>query len=357
VVAVGARLEDVVRFGAEHGEYAGISGPAEIEAFVARVVQGFSGDRDVAGEVELAGGRWLLVNRHRTSDGGHVAIRTDVTALKRQQTELEAANRKLQTHAAELAALATKLEEEKERADAANQEKSVFLAGMSHELRTPLNGILGFADMIAQEIFGPVTPSRYKEYADLIHQSGTHLLSLINDILDLSKIEAGKVELRIEVLSPRRIAEAAITLVARPARDRDIRLAVDIDPDCSALHADERACKQMILNLLSNAVKFTPSGSEVRLSIARAAEGGVDIAISDSGPGMTPEELTTALALYGQVDRSGGFHVDGTGLGLPLTKAMAELHGGRLEIVSRKGAGTTAIIHLPAVTSLQRQTA
>ena len=354
VVAVGARLEDVVRYGAKNGEYAGISTFAEAEAFVSRVMASFASESDVSGEVALSDGRWLLVNRHRTADGGHVAIRTDVTALKSQQRDLEAANRKLQDHAAELAALASKLDEEKQRADAANREKSIFLAGMSHEIRTPLNGILGFADMITQEIYGPVTPVRYRDYADLIHQSGAHLLSLINDILDLSKIEAGKAELHIEALRPRVLAESAVTLVARLARDNDVRLVVDIDPNCDAVHADERSAKQMILNLLSNAVKFTPSGGEVRLSIC-STHGGAEIAVSDTGLGMTSEELRTALAVYGQVDGITS-RLNGTGLGLPLTKALAELHGGRLEIVSGRGVGTTATIHLPKGPARQRQT-
>ena len=354
VLAVGARLEDVVRFGAAHGEYAGITTPAAVEDFVARLIGSFAGAGDASGEVALADGRWLLVNRHRTADGGHVAIRTDVTALKRQQRDLEAANRKLQDHAAELAALASKLDEEKRRADAANQEKSIFLAGMSHEIRTPLNGILGFADMIIQEIYGPVTPSRYRDYAEHIHQSGTHLLSLINDILDLSKIEAGKAELHIEALRPSVVAEAAVTLVARLARDQDVRLSVDIDPACDAIHADERSLKQMIINLLSNAVKFTPRGGDVRLSIRCARGTGADIAVSDTGPGMTAEELKTALSAYGQVDGVTS-RLNGTGLGLPLTKALAELHGGRLDIVSRKGSGTTATIHLPEGSARLRQ--
>jgi PAS domain S-box-containing protein len=356
VLAVGARLEDVVRYGALHGEYAGIETPEQAEAFVTRVMGNFAGVQDASGEVALADGRWLLVNRHRTADGGHVAIRTDVTELKLQQRDLETANRKLRDHAVELAALAAKLDEEKQRADAANQEKSIFLAGMSHEIRTPLNGILGFADMIGQEIYGPVTPSRYRDYADLIHQSGTHLLSLINDILDLSKIEAGKAELSIEPLRPRAVAEAAVTLVARLARDHDVRLSVDIDPACDAVHADERSCKQMILNLLSNAVKFTPRGGEVRLSIRRAPGDRAEIAVSDTGLGMTAEEVETALAFYGQVNGAAS-RLKGTGLGLPLTKALAELHGGRLEIVSRKGQGTTATIHLPEGSARQSQMA
>lgn len=354
VLEVGARLEDVVRFGAAHGEYAGITTPAEAEDFAARVMDSFAGTSEASGEVALADGRWLLVNRHRTADGGHVAIRTDVTALKRQQRDLEAANRKLQDHAAELAALASKLDEEKRRADAANQEKSIFLAGMSHEIRTPLNGILGFADMIIQEIYGPVTPSRYRDYAEHVHQSGTHLLSLINDILDLSKIEAGKAELRIEALRPGVVAEAAVTLVARLARDQGVRLSVDIDPAGDAIHADERSLKQMIINLLSNAVKFTPRGGDVRLSIRCTRGTGAEIDVSDTGPGMTAEEVKTALSVYGQVDGVTS-RLNGTGLGLPLTKALAELHGGRLEIVSRKGSGTTATIHLPEGSTRLRQ--
>jgi signal transduction histidine kinase len=226
---------------------------------------------------------------------------------------------------------------------------------MSHELRTPLNGILGFADMIVQEIYGPVAPDRYRHYADLIHQSGAHLLSLINDILDLSKIEAGKAEIRIEPLRPRALAETAMTLVARLARDHNVRLSLDIDPECDAVHADERSCKQMILNLLSNAVKFTPRGGEVQLSIRCTGGTAVAIAVSDTGRGMTEAELETALAVYGQVDGGAASRLNGTGLGLPLTKALAELHGGRLEIVSRKGEGTTATIHLPEGSARLRQ--
>jgi signal transduction histidine kinase len=354
---VGARLEDVVRHGAAHGEYAGITTQAEVESFVARVLASFAGERDASGEVALADGRWLLINRHRTADGGHVAIRTDVTALKRQQRDLEAANRKLQSHAEELGALAAKLEEERERADEANREKSIFLAGMSHELRTPLNGILGFAEMMVQEIYGPVSPTRYRDYADLIHQSGGHLLSLINDILDLSKIEAGKAELRIEPLPPRALAEAAVTLVTRLARDNEVQLSVDIDPTCAAVNADERSAKQMILNLLSNAVKFTPPGGAVRLAIRCTRGTGVDIVVTDTGVGMTDDEVRTALEIYGQVNGVGSSRMSGTGLGLPLTKALAELHGGRLEVVSRKGQGTTATIHLPEGSARLRQLA
>jgi signal transduction histidine kinase len=145
-----------------------------------------------------------------------------------------------------------------------------------------------------------------------------------------------------------------VTLVARLARDNDVRLTVDIDPQCDAIHADERSAKQMILNLLSNAVKFTPGGGEVRLSIRCTQESGAEIAVSDDGLGMTPAELETALAVYGQVDGVAS-RLNGTGLGLPLTKALAELHGGRLELVSRKGAGTTATIHLPGGSARLRQ--
>jgi signal transduction histidine kinase len=201
-------------------------------------------------------------------------------------------------------------------------------------------------------LFGPVEPERYREYIELIHNSGELLLSLINDVLDMSKIEAGKMELSIEPLEPASLAESCRTMVIGMARDNSVVVKVEIAPDCTEVHADARAAKQMIINLLSNAVKFTPAGGIVTLSFRNRASfgdktGGVSIAVADNGIGMTPEELQKAMLPFGQVDSELARQRKGTGIGLTLVKSLAELHGGTLDIVSAKDLGTTATLSLP----------
>jgi PAS domain S-box-containing protein len=268
-----------------------------------------------------------------------LSVGLNVTAMKRARDELQAKN-------TALTAAAEELREAQIAAEDSNRAKSRFLAHMSHELRTPLNGIIGFADIIRAGLFGPIEPERYREYVELIHNSGELLLSLINDILDMSKIEAGKMELSIEPLETLSLAESCRTMVIGMARDNSVVVKIEIAPDCTEVHADARAAKQMIINLLSNAVKFTPAGGIVTLSFKKRDEG-VAISVADNGIGMTPEELKKAMQPFGQIDSELARQRKGTGIGLTLVKSLAELHGGRLDMVSAKGQGTTATLLLP----------
>jgi len=235
----------------------------------------------------------------------------------------------------------------KEQAEFANRTKTEFLANMSHELRTPLNAIIGFAEVIKDEMFGPIGIARYADYAKDIHNSGKHLLDLINDILDLSKLEAGKLELREEEVSLRRTVEECMTLIRNRADKSEVRLATEIEPRIGGLRGDERAIKQVMLNLLSNAVKFTPAGGTVTTRLQRVPEG-VAISVSDTGIGMSEAEIKVALSVFGQVDSKIARQHRGTGLGLPISKSLIELHGGRLDIASTPGEGTTMTAVFPA---------
>jgi len=243
--------------------------------------------------------------------------------------------------------LAKELEAARRIADMANITKSQFLANMSHELRTPLNAINGFSELILGEAFGPFQPAKYREYIEFISQAGGHLLSLINDLLDLSKIEAGKMELHVEAVPTEQIVYAAAESVRKMADDRSVALRSDVATDCPILHADPRAIRQILLNLLSNAVKFTPAAGSVTIGVTRNGGDGIHISVADTGIGMTEAEAAKAFELYGQVQSDLTRNTKGTGLGLPLVKSLAELHGGSLSLVSEKGKGTTVTVFLP----------
>jgi len=233
-------------------------------------------------------------------------------------------------------------------AEQANQTQTQFLANMSHELRTPLNAIIGFADLIQAETLGPVGQPRYLDYVKDIAQSGHHLLRIINDILDLSKIEAGHSDLRDEdEFNLAAVIDASLRMI-RPLADRQgVALEVGGDPRGLRLLAVERMICQILLNLLSNAVKFTPKGGRISLGAARGADGGLIVAVTDTGLGMTPDEINVALKPFGQVANAMSRKHAGTGLGLPLAKAMMELHGGSLVIGSAPGKGTTVSLGFP----------
>jgi PAS domain S-box-containing protein len=236
--------------------------------------------------------------------------------------------------------------EERDRAEDANRAKSEFLARMSHELRTPMNAILGFSQMISDEIFGPVGTEHYRDYATDIHRSGEHLLSLINDLLDLSRIEAGKLELEDRQLDIGQVIDDVQRLFVGAAETADVQVEIRVAPELPVLMADQRAVRQMITNLLSNAIKFTDTGGRVIISALRN-EDGLIVAITDTGAGFDQSDLDLVLAPFGRVDKPMVRTVDGTGLGLPIVKNLIELHGGTFTLQSVPGEGTTATLCFP----------
>ena len=235
----------------------------------------------------------------------------------------------------------------KEQAEIANRAKSDLIANMSHELRTPLNAIIGFSSTIKEEVFGPVGHEKYKEYVNDISNSGQHLLDLINDILDVSAFEANGLELNEEFIDLADAIESSAHLIGPRAELGRVDVSISVEPSLPSLYVDRRRFKQVLLNLLSNAVKFTPEGGQVSLSAKINDDGSLAITIADNGIGMKEDEIQKALSAFGQVDSGLNRKHEGTGLGLPLTKGLMELHGGMLEIKSEKGRGTVTIATFP----------
>ena len=311
------------------------------------------GGRAGAREVELHDGRWLQLVERFTSEGGSVVSAADITAIKHKEAERQRATERLHVTITELedreeklSSLARKYEIAMTRAEAANQAKSEFLANMSHELRTPLNAINGFSEIMAGEMFGPLGDARYKGYAADILRSGQHLLSLINDILDMAKIEAGKLTLNYEAVSMKEIVDDAARLMRGRVEEAGLKLLVDA-PDLPTIEADHRGLKQVVLNLLSNAVKFTPEGGDIVVALSREDDDRIRVAVTDTGIGIAADDLARLARPFEQVEGQHSKTTQGTGLGLALTKSLIELHGGTLTMESEPGRGTTVSFDLP----------
>ena len=235
----------------------------------------------------------------------------------------------------------------KEEAERANKSKSEFLANMSHELRTPLNAVIGFSQLMASEFFGAHSDPRYREYAQDIYDSGRHLLEVINDILDLSKAEAGQLKLDQEMVDIGRTIGAAVRIVRVRAEEAGLALVVNCADEDLVLWGDERKIKQILLNLLSNAIKFTPAGGCIEISAAIDRQQGLCVSVRDTGIGVQSDDIPKMIEPFVQLDAGANRRYQGTGLGLSLVKAFMELHGGRLVIESAPGRGTTASVIFP----------
>jgi two-component system, cell cycle sensor histidine kinase PleC len=303
-------------------------------------------------EAQLEDGRWLHISERRTKDGGYVSVGTNITALKTHEEKLVDSEKRLMATVADvrasqqrLAELAEQYAAEKTRAEEANQAKSKFLANMSHELRTPLNAIIGFSEIMESGMFGPLGADKYQEYCRDILSSGQYLLDVINDILDMAKIEAGRIRLDFEELNLDTLLAEATRVVSARAQDRQLEVASRISPDLG-LRADRRALKQIVLNLLSNAVKFTPSGGRVTVR-GRSADGCIILAIADTGIGIAPDALARLGRPFEQVESQLTKSHQGSGLGLAISKSLVELHGGRMRIRSTLGKGTLVVVRLP----------
>ena len=332
LIEPGMSYEKIIRAGAESGQFALTNGNPEdwVEEELER-------QRNPQGayEQQLSDGRWLKVSHQRTDDGGTISLRTDITEFKQREEALRKA---------EAAA-----KEALEAAEFANRAKSEFLANMSHELRTPLNAINGFSEVILKEMFGPLTPARYVDYIKDIHDSGTHLYGLINDVLDVSKAEVGKLELNLSAINIRSVITRCVRLVADRAEHGGLEITIEAPEDLPKFRADERKLMQIVLNLLSNAVKFTSEGGAVTVTAVVEDTGDLMISVEDTGIGIAPEDIETVMAPFGQVDSTLARRFEGTGLGMSLSKSLVELHGGSLLIESKVDVGTKVTIRLPVL--------
>jgi two-component system cell cycle sensor histidine kinase PleC len=350
--------DDMVQPGSPYDEVIAAASEPIVSKRIA--VAGKDADESRTYEAQIEDGRWLHINERRTRDGGYVSVGTDITVLKESQqrlaeseqqlrasvAELRLSRRELEHQKQQLVDLAEKYALEKNRAEAANRAKSEFLANISHELRTPLNAVIGFSEVMQQSLFGPLGHPKYDEYARDIYASGAYLLEVINDILDMSKIEAGRMNLDVGSVDVADIIEDSMKVVSQAAAERDITLQRH-GPAHLPIEADRRSLKQVFLNLLSNAVKFTRDGGRVDVHLSRI-RGQVKIAIKDTGIGIAETDIAKLGRPFEQVENQFSKSHQGSGLGLAISRALIELHGGSLQIKSREGQGTTVTCILPS---------
>jgi two-component system, cell cycle sensor histidine kinase PleC len=310
-------------------------------------------------EAQLEDGSWLHISERRTKDGGYVSVGTDITRIKEHEQklidndlrlratviDLKRSQTELERQALELADLAEKYSQEKTRAEEANQTKSKFLANMSHELRTPLNAIIGFSEIMESGMFGTLGSEKYQEYCHDILTSGYYLLEVINDILDMSKIEAGRMKLDLEPLDLSKTLAESLRVVSGRAEDKNLVIDADIDGTIFVV-ADRRAVKQIIVNLLSNAVKFTPDGGKVVVR-TRLLSDSIVLMIADTGIGIAPQSLARLGRPFEQVESQLTKTYHGSGLGLAIARSLTNLHGGSMRLRSKLGSGTVVCVSLP----------
>jgi two-component system cell cycle sensor histidine kinase PleC len=310
-------------------------------------------------EAQLDDGSWLHISERRTKDGGYVSVGTDITRIKEHEQklvdndlrlratviDLKLSQTTLEQQALELVDLAQKYSDEKNRAEEANQTKSKFLANMSHELRTPLNAIIGFSEIMGSGMFGTLGSEKYQEYCQDILNSGHYLLEVINDILDMSKIEAGRMKLDMETLDLSKTLAESLRVVSGRAEDKHLVVDADIAANIPVV-ADRRAIKQILINLLSNAVKFTPERGKVVVR-SRVLSNRIVLMIADTGIGIAPQSLARLGKPFEQVESQLTKTYPGSGLGLAIAKSLTNLHGGSMRLRSKLGAGTVVCVALP----------
>jgi two-component system cell cycle sensor histidine kinase PleC len=329
------------------------------------------GERPQAGartyEACLGDGRWLQINERRTKDGGYVSVGTDITALKRHEEQLMDSERRLmatvadlrrsrqtlELQAQQLADLAEKYLEQKAEAETANRAKSEFLANMSHELRTPLNAIIGFSEVMQQETFGPLGSPKYVDYSNDIRQSGEYLLGVISDVLDMSRLEAGRVRLQKSDFEIDAAVAAAIATIDPIAREKNIAVVGESLPE-KRVHADRAALEKILTILLRNAVKFTPNDGRISVR-TRLVQGALNVYVQDTGMGIAAEPLARLGRPFEQLEGGLDNGMKGSGLGLAIARSLVDLHGGSMRIRSTVGAGTIVRVHLPQARDAPRQ--
>ncbi len=322
LIRVGMKYQDLMRFNAEQD---GLT-PEQVEKRVRERIKGVQQRKKHEREIALPDGNVLVIHRYPMPGGGFVTTYTDITVRKDAENDMR---------------------EARDQAEFANRTKTEFLSNMSHELRTPLNAIIGFSEVMMQENYGPIGNEKYAEYANDINSSGLHLLGLINDMLDLSKIEAGKVELNEEDFDPVEVIQSCLGMVKGQARSQGLQLETEISDQISSLRADQRMVKQILINLLSNAVKFTPQGGKITVKAWSQPGSGHVFQIIDTGIGVALDDIPKILRPFTQIESALTRKCQGTGLGLPLVKNLIELQGGYLDFQSEVGVGSTVTVRFP----------